>query len=441
MINYETILSLFDDKLTLLEYLTKIEQALRNEQLTDITVTQTDASHVYFTFVFEDSTTIDTPTFTLPAGPQGIQGPAGSDGTDGVSVTGATIDASNHLILTLSNGNTIDAGKVAVSNNVVELSGLSGTLTDEQYSLLQANGSKILRSERYFEKVYEDSTSIDFEIINFVYNDTYRYRIIITKSTKAWTFVSHSAIIPATNIYAQGVTDGKVLTVDNGASKWADPTGLTSVKASNIDSETATSGKVLTANGSAGATWEDPAGLTSVKVSDIDSESTGAHFSILANGSGGAYWGAPPVTAGQITSVGATAGQVLTADGANGVSWQTASGGTTLNKYTYSFGTGTVSTRVLNIINNSVSFKIYKTTLQGRLYFKVGYAQSNYWSFEAVTSENGGNNADIYVYFNSVLSTKGTHIYMNAGSISSQTALTTAENLTIEYWNETEITS
>ena len=54
MINYETILSLFDDKLTLLEYLTKIEQALQNEKLTNITVTQTDASHVYFTFVFED---------------------------------------------------------------------------------------------------------------------------------------------------------------------------------------------------------------------------------------------------------------------------------------------------------------------------------------------------------------------------------------------------
>ena len=323
MINYETILSLFDDKLTLLEYLTKIEQALKNEQLTDITVTQTDASHVYFTFVFEDSTTIDTPTFTLPAGPQG------ATGAQGVSVTGATINASNHLILTLSNGNTIDAGNVAVSNNVVSLSGLGGTLTNEQYALLQANGSLILLSERYYEKVFEDSTSIDFEVINFAFNSTIRYRIVITKSTKAWTFVSHSAIIPATNVYAQGVTDGKVLTVDNGASKWADPMGLTSVKASNVDSETATSGKVLTANGSGGATWEDAqGGLTSVKVSDIDSESTGANFSILSNGSGGATWGAPPVTAGQVTSVGATAGQVLTADGANGVSWQTPSGGT-----------------------------------------------------------------------------------------------------------------
>lgn len=272
MINYETILSLFDDKLTLLEYLTKIQKALENEQLTSINVTQTDATHVYFTFVFEDSTTIDTPTFTLPAGPQGIQGPAG---TDGISVTGVTIDASNHLILTLSNGNTIDAGKVAVSNNVVELSGLSGTLTDEQYSLLQANGSKILRSERYFEKVYEDSTSIYFEIINFAWNDTYRYRIVITKSTKAWSFASHSAIIPSTGIYAQGVTTGKVLTVDNGASKWADPTGLTSVKASDVNSETATNGQVLTADGSGGASWAWAGGGTTLTKYTFDSSTDG----------------------------------------------------------------------------------------------------------------------------------------------------------------------
>ena len=60
MINYETILSLFDDKLTLLEYLTKIQKALENEQLTSINVTQTDATHVYFTFVFGDGSTANT---------------------------------------------------------------------------------------------------------------------------------------------------------------------------------------------------------------------------------------------------------------------------------------------------------------------------------------------------------------------------------------------
>lgn len=40
----------------------------------------------------------------------GVPGTPGTDGTDGVSVTGATIDGSGHLILTLSVGGPIDAG-------------------------------------------------------------------------------------------------------------------------------------------------------------------------------------------------------------------------------------------------------------------------------------------------------------------------------------------
>ncbi|GGN32230.1 discoidin domain-containing protein [Deinococcus daejeonensis] len=47
-----------------------------------------------------------------------VSGPAGADGadgTDGVSVTGAEINGSGHLILTLSDASTIDAGEVGSS--------------------------------------------------------------------------------------------------------------------------------------------------------------------------------------------------------------------------------------------------------------------------------------------------------------------------------------
>lgn len=62
---------------------------------------------------------------TGPQGPQGIQGetgatgatgaqgpagPAGQDGEDGISITGVNIDSSGHLIVTLSDGPSIDAG-------------------------------------------------------------------------------------------------------------------------------------------------------------------------------------------------------------------------------------------------------------------------------------------------------------------------------------------
>jgi S1-C subfamily serine protease len=48
-------------------------------------------------------------------GPAGVQGPSGQQGpagASGVSVTGASVNSSGHLLLTLSNGQTIDAGNV-----------------------------------------------------------------------------------------------------------------------------------------------------------------------------------------------------------------------------------------------------------------------------------------------------------------------------------------
>jgi serine protease Do len=45
-------------------------------------------------------------------GPAGPQGPEGIAGAAGVNVTGASVDSAGHLILTLSDGQTIDAGGV-----------------------------------------------------------------------------------------------------------------------------------------------------------------------------------------------------------------------------------------------------------------------------------------------------------------------------------------
>lgn len=53
-------------------------------------------------------------------GATGAQGAAGADGADGVSVTGASISASGHLMLTLSNNETIDAGAVVPTTVMVD---------------------------------------------------------------------------------------------------------------------------------------------------------------------------------------------------------------------------------------------------------------------------------------------------------------------------------
>lgn len=52
------------------------------------------------------------------AGPTGATGANGSNGTNGVSVTNAVINGSSHLIIYLSNGNTIDAGVVGTVSGI-----------------------------------------------------------------------------------------------------------------------------------------------------------------------------------------------------------------------------------------------------------------------------------------------------------------------------------
>ena len=58
-------------------------------------------------------------------GIQGVQGPQGEKGDQGVSITGATINESGHLIITLSDGTTIDAG--LVSNGSADSDGITYT--------------------------------------------------------------------------------------------------------------------------------------------------------------------------------------------------------------------------------------------------------------------------------------------------------------------------
>ena len=78
MINYETILSAFDDKETLLKWLQKVEKALTDSTLTSVDCVNVDDSHIKFTFNFADGSTIDTPEVYVKPGVDG------KDGADGI---------------------------------------------------------------------------------------------------------------------------------------------------------------------------------------------------------------------------------------------------------------------------------------------------------------------------------------------------------------------
>ena len=96
MINWKSILSSFNDKPTLLEWLKLVEKALKESVLKDVTINQ-NGSDIAFTFNFEDGTSISTPTVTLPKGNTGAKGDKGDKGEQGVSVTGVD-EVSNEVV-------------------------------------------------------------------------------------------------------------------------------------------------------------------------------------------------------------------------------------------------------------------------------------------------------------------------------------------------------
>lgn len=94
MILKETILSAFTERGTLLKWLKKVEAALNNAVLTDISVEQVSATQVKLKFTFENGDFVESPVLTLPRGEKGEPGKDGAPGKDGLDGEGiaATIE-------------------------------------------------------------------------------------------------------------------------------------------------------------------------------------------------------------------------------------------------------------------------------------------------------------------------------------------------------------
>ncbi len=100
-INKETIISVFDDKLTLMQWLKTINKALEDAVLTGVEITKKGNATLSFKFTFEDGTCLETNDLVLQ---------------QGESVANAFIQ-NGHLYLTLTNGTNLDAGNVKPVSN------------------------------------------------------------------------------------------------------------------------------------------------------------------------------------------------------------------------------------------------------------------------------------------------------------------------------------
>lgn len=86
MISWQSIMSVFNTKGTLLKWLKTLDQSLQDGVLQSVSVNSVSAGVITLTFNFADGTTITTPQIELPEGergPQGVPGADGADGTDG----------------------------------------------------------------------------------------------------------------------------------------------------------------------------------------------------------------------------------------------------------------------------------------------------------------------------------------------------------------------
>ena len=96
MINKETIISVFDEKLTLLQWLKSVNKALVEATLSSVSVEKRGSATYSFVFNFEDGTQLKTNDIMVAKGD---------------SVVDASIE-NGHLMLSLSNEDVLDAGDV-----------------------------------------------------------------------------------------------------------------------------------------------------------------------------------------------------------------------------------------------------------------------------------------------------------------------------------------
>lgn len=179
MINYETILSSYDDKLTLMQWLKKVEDALKNASLSSVTIAQPADNQAILTFVFADGSSIASPVLTLPRGEKGDKGDS------------PTIDT--HLALDSENpvaNNVITEAFDAVDRKIqITEAGLDHRIDDEVDHL--DNGISSLQTQITANKVYRHEVSIAF---NDPGGHIDTLKVIVT-DTKATAYSSFDAFM------------------------------------------------------------------------------------------------------------------------------------------------------------------------------------------------------------------------------------------------------
>ena len=141
MINYDTIISNFDDKVTLYNWLRKVEEALKNASATNFVVNKKGNATLSFSITFADGETIESGDIVLQQGESVDQARIASGIlqlhlTNGSWLTAGNvkpvsnfnIDTNQHLIVNYQDGTSQDLGAIFNGNVVI-----SGAITANKF--------------------------------------------------------------------------------------------------------------------------------------------------------------------------------------------------------------------------------------------------------------------------------------------------------------------
>lgn len=154
MINKDSVVTAYDEHLTLVEWLQKVEKALKDAVLTGVTINKKGNATLSFVFTFEDGTTLETDNLILQ---------------QGESVQGATI-RNGHLILTLTNGDELDTGNM-FNGNVVINGALSAPILTSENDEIKAQKPVVEVMNGYaFTKKSSSNVTLDYKYFGAVKN-------------------------------------------------------------------------------------------------------------------------------------------------------------------------------------------------------------------------------------------------------------------------------
>ena len=225
MINYDTIISNFDDKVTLYNWLRKVEEALKNASATNFVVNKKGNATLSFSITFADGETLESGDIVLQQGESVDQARiAGgvlqlhlTNGTwltagDIKPVSNFSIDANQHLIVNYQDGTNQDLGNI-YNGNVVVNGTFKQTQPNEKANITWNNLlDKLTISDAY--TVIEEINGVLHCVINAKLQNTSGSTLTFKTITTGWVIVSNEIASKLIDMKGNNVTtkpDGYVL--------------------------------------------------------------------------------------------------------------------------------------------------------------------------------------------------------------------------------------